>query len=151
MITLCAWKCGKVLAWLLCSFFLLLAFGQTCRAEENYVITGNELSQLNEIFEKLETLNAKLQNELTISRKSLQQLDDELTKLKADLAELQATLARSEAESMQLRELLLKAESSLTRLETSFAEYRSAAESRIRTLARQRNLAILIAVLAVIV
>ena len=141
MITLCA--SGKLLFVLLSLLLLLSLASRCCKAEENYIITGSELQQLSEIFERLEMLNAKLSSELTASKESLRQLEDELTKLKADLAELQITLARSETESTRLRELLLKAENSLTQLEASFEEFKSAAQSQIRKLRRQRNLALL--------
>ena len=137
------------MALLLCSFFLLLAFGQTCRAEENYVITGNELSELNSILERLETLNMSLKSDLVASKENLLLLENELQTCKIDLAALQICLARSQAESITLGEQLRIADSSLAAAEKSFSEYKAAVQSRIRVLTRQRNLAILVAILVV--
>ncbi len=146
MIPLCRLKCVTWLSALLCCLLLVIC-ARPAQAEENYIVTGSELQQLSAIFEKLETLNQKLSGELATSKESLHLLEDELLKLKADLAGLQTTLAQSEMVSTQLRELLQKAENSLTQLEASFEEFKSAAQSQIRKLRRQRNLAILAAII----
>ncbi len=149
-----------------CVVLLLLSlYGHACKANDNYVITGTELRQLSEIFDKLATLNEKLNNELSLSKQNLQQLEaelaqlknelqtlrDKLERLKNDLAESQISLTRSEEELTQLREQLQIAENSLKQLEQSFAEYRHAAESRLKRVILERNLAILVAVLMLLV
>ena len=151
MIPLCVLRHGKLLALLLCLFFLALGFGQTCSASGNYVITGNELGELNSILEQLETLNTRLKNELTISKENLLALGNELDVCKTDLAALRNCLARSREESIALGEQLLIAANSLEQAEKSFNEYTRAVQSRIRKLTIQRNLAILAALVALVI
>jgi septal ring factor EnvC (AmiA/AmiB activator) len=144
---------SKLVIWplVLCLLLASAICARPCRAEDNYVISGSELRQLSEIFERLETLNQRLSSELSASRENLRKLEDELSGLKQDLAELQSTLARSEQESTQLWEQLQTAQSLLEQAEQSFSEYKSAAESQIKSLRTQRNLAILLAIILALV
>jgi peptidoglycan hydrolase CwlO-like protein len=128
---------------LLCLLFSLVSASARCQTGENYVISGSELTQLSEIFERLDSLNAKLQSELTASKESLTLLENELIGLKADLAELQQELT-------QLRAQLQTAQSLLTQAEKSFEEYKKEAELRIRSLVVQRNVCVALAVLALL-
>jgi chromosome segregation ATPase len=150
VIPLCKLKLG---IWLL-ALLLLLASGmcaRPARAEGTFAISGSELDQLSSILTRLDELNGRLQSELANSKESLRQLEAELTACKQDLAELTLRLQQSEQVLTQLQEQLQRAKNLLTQLEQSFEAYKSAAESRIRALTRQRNLAILAAIIAVLI
>ncbi|MFH1740407.1 MAG: hypothetical protein ABIH23_15470 [bacterium] len=123
--------------------------------EQSYAIYESELNRLLEIWTQLEMLNEKLSQELTTlqsnserlttqlseSRAELSRLRGDLASLSADCETLRQQLLLSQKESEMLQTALRLADSSLTRLETSFSEYRNAAQSQIKRLTRQKNIA----------
>ena len=121
----------------------------------NSVNLGNELTRLVEISARLALLNETLRTELAGSRKNSEDLalllgtsKSELANLRSELEGLRTELGSShlassglatsvenlEKESLALREALRKADSSLLSLEASFADYRTTAELRTRSL-----------------
>jgi chromosome segregation ATPase len=128
---------------------------QEAATPPNSVNSGNELTRLVEISARLALLNETLRTELAGSRKSSEDLalslgtsKSELASLRFELEELRTELGSSrlvssglatsaeslEKESLALREALRRADSSLLSLEASFADYRTTAEVRTRTL-----------------
>jgi predicted nucleic acid-binding Zn-ribbon protein len=116
-------------------------------------ISASELSRLIGISTQLASLNERLRNELSGSRKNSAELSNMLnasmTELEALRAELEllrrtsegllSTAEKSNQESEGLKIALTKAESSLASLEQSFSAYRMTAEKRIQNLERSNR------------
>lgn len=142
----------KATTGLLC-LSLLFFLGMPSRvamAEQQYSITGSELTRLVEISTRLEMLNAKLQNELTTSKKSLSQLMSGLDSYKIELMELETQLITLRAESETLKLQLQNAEILLEKAKESFVSYKTESEKKIKRLTIQRNVSVMIAVIAII-
>jgi chromosome segregation ATPase len=153
--------------WLLV-FFLVQAPAGWCEDEQPTETWQSLLTEALLISQRLEALNEQLSSELTASRshsaelqKTLEKLLNEHVALKSELAELRrqseslsGKLQTSKQELISLQEQLKKAEASSDAFEKSFSDYKLLAETKIKSLKRQRNLAagggILALILAVI-
>lgn len=114
-----------VSAWLLC---LLLACGSTAQAEVMYQISEGELNQLQNNLTELKADSGQKQNLLTEQQKQLQIVNEQLEKSRKLNEETQTSLAEARK---------------------SFSEYEKEARHKIQVKARQRNLWIGVAGVAV--
>lgn len=124
-------------------------------AAVSYETSATELSRLIEISRRLEELNAKLQNELSVSKEASERSSNELSTLRTELEDLRvesealrtelAGLRRKSEESLTesagLREALAKAEASSEKWERSWKEYEAEVQRQFRALRIQRNTA----------
>jgi septal ring factor EnvC (AmiA/AmiB activator) len=127
---------------LLLLLFLLAMVLQVCKAEPVYNVSGSELNDMKHYIELIRQENRQLQNDLKNSRISLEQAEERRRSLESQLEEL-----------INGHKLLLEErnelETLLKDLRESFEQLRAEAQSKIRKLVVQRNLALIIAILAV--
>jgi chromosome segregation ATPase len=127
---------------LLLLLFLLAMVLQVCKAEPVYNVSGSELNDMKHYIELIRQENRQLQNDLKNSRISLEQAEERRRSLESQLEEL-----------INGHKLLLEErnelETLLKDLRESFEQLKTEAQSKIRKLVVQRNLALIIAILAV--
>jgi septal ring factor EnvC (AmiA/AmiB activator) len=127
---------------LLLLLFLLAMVLQVCKAEPVYNVSGSELNDMKHYIELIRQENRQLQNDLKNSRISLEQAEERRRSLESQLEEL-----------INGHKLLLEErnelETLLKDLRESFEQLKAEAQSKIRKLVVQRNLALIIAILAV--
>jgi len=127
---------------LLLLLFLLAMVLQVCKAEPVYNVSGSELNDMKHYIELIRQENRQLQNDLKNSRISLEQAEERRRSLESQLEEL-----------INGHKLLLEErnelETLLKDLRESFEQLKAEAQSKIRKLVIQRNLALIIAILAV--
>ncbi len=141
----------------LCLLLASAICARPCLAEENYVITASELQQLNEIRQQYDSLQASFEEkisslELTISDKEkiISGLLTDSALLRADLESWKQRNKDNEILLQQQNETISSLEAKIVSLEKSLRESLLAAQSKIRRLRIQRNLAILGMIAAII-
>ena len=125
---------------LLLLLFLLAMVLQVCKAEPVYNVSGSELNDMKNYIELIRQENRQLQNDLKNSRISLEQAEERRRSLESQLEEL-----------INGHKLLLEErnelETLLKDLRESFEQLKAEAQSKIRRLVTQRNLALIIGIL----
>jgi septal ring factor EnvC (AmiA/AmiB activator) len=126
---------------LLLLLFLLVMVVQVCKAEPVYTVSGPELNDMKHYIELIRQENRQLQNDLKNSRISLEQAEERRRSLESQLEEL-INGHRLLSEERSELETLLKD------LRESFEQLKVEAQSKIGRLVVQRNLALIVAILA---
>jgi septal ring factor EnvC (AmiA/AmiB activator) len=126
---------------LLLLLFLLVMVVQVCKAEPVYTVSGSELNDMKHYIELIRQENRQLQNDLKNSRISLEQAEERRRSLESQLEEL-INGHRLLSEERSELETLLKD------LRESFEQLKAEAQSKIGRLVVQRNLALIVAILA---
>ena len=100
----------KQLILFLSLFFVLLVFQPTtCSAEKTYQITETQLTQLEQIFNQLETNSIQSQTELTTLKAQVKLLNNQLTELKKSTVQAQNSLQNANR-SLEMLDKEIKAE-----------------------------------------
>jgi chromosome segregation ATPase len=132
--------------------FLLVLFLVTslraCRAEASHTIYESELNQLLKIINDLENNYKQAKSSLQTSKQQLERQEKLLQTLQNQLTTLKSQIKKSENLSNQLSEKLNQAETGLKTLGESFQKYKNEAEARNKRLTIQRNVCIIIGLMA---
>ena len=123
----------KLLLPLLLFAWVLLSVTGSGSAEAAYLITAEELQQLDSNLTQLESINNQLRTDLLKSKQDL------LT-VRTELVEVQRQLLQSSAELKSAKDSLTKASESLQTANESFNKYSKEVSSEIRALKLQRTI-----------
>lgn len=137
----------RIFYWLLLLAFFL-AFASVSLAQEKvYTDTKSELNRLNQIINELEQSYNQASKNLQTSKSQLETQERQLQTLQEQLQTLKIQIEKSENLSIQLSEKLNQTEAGLMRLEESFNKYKKEAESKIKRLTMQRNIAVIVGII----
>lgn len=112
--------------------FVLLVVSSTTVLAGAYLITEEELNQLDSNLTQLENINNKLRTELLLSKQ-------ELLTVRTELSEVQKQLLLSNNELKLAKQDLTKAQNSLQTANEYLTKYDNEVKSEIRTLKLQRT------------
>lgn len=112
-------------------FFLFLALSGTCSAG-TYVVTEDELTRLETVFQELKSTNAILMADSTKSQADLIRALKLLRESQDELKKLQSLLTTLQAESTLAKNDLRQANEELAKAKQSFAAY-AKEQKRLRT------------------
>ena len=122
---------------LLCFFF---SFPQVSWAS-SYIITEEELTQLEQNISELQTINSRLQKESSQQKKRMEELEQQLTKAQTELQKAREQSNRLGSQLKDLERTSIRQEESLRIANESLAAYEKENNRTQKRLKAQRNLA----------
>ena len=136
--------------WFLLLFFWLLSLGilaHPTKAETVFELPETKLQRLIGNLQKLETLSENKSKLIAELKQISNEQSQEIKNLEIQLIESDKTIQALKQDSSLSKELIEKAEASSMKAWESFEKYKEAVRKEIRKLSRQRNIAIVLAIL----
>ena len=116
---------------------LLFWLPSMCSASR--LLTEEQYQRLMYISQRQEEISATLNNELTVSEKTLTEQQKALEECQSELITLKKELANSKSQTEELKNLLQKANDSQKKAEQSLKDYQKLMTNKLKTAKRQRN------------
>lgn len=126
-------------AWVLL-FCLLFSFPQVSWASA-YIITEEELNQLEQNISELQTINNRLQKESSQQKKRMEELEQQLTAAQTELQKAREQSDRLGNQLKDLERISIRQEESLRIANESLAAYEKETNRTQKRLKAQRDLA----------